>query len=223
MRSALKDPVMFCRWLAGSIQAGRALFGRRGVGEIISDASPLLTDKPGVEGRDWAGTGVRYPAMNSLTTDSGANCDEASGCRPAEPKEAAAMVRDGVHTTNSSCVGARDASPLASHSGPARNAGMVTIGKMGVSPSGRMVDFFFRTLPGGVHGMSSEEMGGPNSPGSMREGLGEVAGSVGNRAASISRDGERCRRGEGRAGGVEGDRNRCGDAGGEERGDEEQE
>jgi hypothetical protein len=83
-----------------------------------------------------------------------------------------------------------------------------------------MVDFFFRTLPGGVTGMSSEETGGPDSPGSKRGGLGGVAG---NRAASISRDGERCRRGEGRAGGAEGDRIRCGDAGGEERGDEEHE
>jgi hypothetical protein len=116
-----------------------------------------------------------------------------------------------------------DALLLASHSGPGVNAGMVTIGKMGVSPSGRMVDFFFRTLPGGVNRTSSEETGGPNLPGSKPEGLGGVAKSVGNRAASILRDGERCRRGEGRVGGAEGDRIRCGDAGGEERGDEEQE
>jgi hypothetical protein len=34
------------------------MFGRRGVGEIITDASPLLTDDPRVEGRDWAETGV---------------------------------------------------------------------------------------------------------------------------------------------------------------------
>jgi hypothetical protein len=137
-----------------------------------------------------------------------------------EPEEAAAIERDGVHSTNSSCVGARDA---LSHSGPGMNAGMVTIGKMGVSPSGRMVDFFFRTLPGGVNGTSSEETRGPDSPGSKREGLGGVAGSIGNRAASILRDGERCRRGERRAGGADGDRIRCGDAGGEERGDEEHE
>jgi hypothetical protein len=140
-----------------------------------------------------------------------------------EPEEAAAIERDGVHNTNSSLVEARDALPLASHSGPGINAGMVTIGKMGVSPSGRMVDLFFRTLPGGVNGTSSEETGGPDSPGSKREGIGGVAGSIGNRAASILRDCERCRRGVGRAGGAEEDRIRCGDAGGEERGDEEHE
>jgi hypothetical protein len=63
--------------------------------------------------------------MNSQTADSGANSDEASGCRPARPKESAAVVRDGVHTTNSSCVGAREALSLASHSGPGIKAGIV--------------------------------------------------------------------------------------------------
>jgi hypothetical protein len=222
MGSALNDPAMFFRWSAGSIQAGRAIFGMRGVGEIISDASPLLADSPGVEGRDWAGPGVRYLAINSFTVESGANCDESSCCGPAGPEEAAARVRDGVHTTSSSCVGAVDAS-MAAHSGLGINAGTVTIGKMGVSPSSRMVDFFFRTLPGGVRGTSSEETGGPTSPGSKRVGSEGVAGSTGKRAASIVRDGDRCQRGEGRAGGAEGDRIRCGDAGGEERGDEEQE
>jgi hypothetical protein len=142
-------PEMSSRWsrvvaASGSacIKLGRALPGSCGVGEMISKVSLPPLDSPGVEGADSAG--VRYLAMKfrALTVETGGNCEDAgptepSGCGSRGPLAAVIswMVRDGVHTTNSSCGGAIERSMVAQF-GPGMNAGTETIGKMGVSPSG---------------------------------------------------------------------------------------
>jgi hypothetical protein len=99
---------------------------------------------------------------------------------------------------------------------PRMDAGTVTIGKMCVSPSGRMVDFFFRTVSEGLSRRSTGKAWPAISPGSRR-GLGfeGEAGSVSNSAASIARSVL--------AGRQEGDRICCGEGGGDERRNAEQE